>query len=100
MAHNLLIQNGQASMFYINEVPWHGLGTKLDKPATAQEAIHAAHLDWKVVKLPLFTGSKRIPVTDRFTVIRRTGQLIQRSDPVLGVVSNHSEKIPMITHKA
>jgi hypothetical protein len=39
MAHNLLIQNGHASMFYINEVPWHGLGTKLDKPATAKEAI-------------------------------------------------------------
>ena len=50
MAHNLLIQNGHASMFYINEVPWHGLGTKLDKPATAQEAIRAANLDWPVIK--------------------------------------------------
>ena len=57
MSHNLLIQNGQASMFYINEVPWHGLGTKLDKPATAQAAIKAANLNWKVVKLPLFAGS-------------------------------------------
>ena len=45
MAHNLLIQNGQASMFYINEVPWHGLGVKLDRPATAQEAITAANLE-------------------------------------------------------
>ncbi len=62
MSHNLLMQNGQASMFYIDEVPWHGLGTKLDKPATAQEAITAARLDWKVVKLPLFAGSKHIPV--------------------------------------
>jgi hypothetical protein len=50
MAHNLLIQNGQASMFYINEVPWHGLGTKLNKPATAQEAIQAANLDWPVIR--------------------------------------------------
>jgi hypothetical protein len=88
MAHNLLIQNGQASMFYIDEVPWHGLGVKLNGPATAQEAITAAQLDWKVVKLPLFAGSKRIPVPDRFAVVRRTGDLIQRTDPVLGVVSN------------
>jgi len=88
MSANLLIQNGQSSMFYINEVPWHGLGTKLDKPATAQEAITAANLDWKVVKLPLFAGSKRIPVPDRFAVVRRTGDLIAKTDPVLGVVSN------------
>ena len=88
MSANLLMQNGQASMFYINEVPWHGLGTRLAQPATAQAAIQAARLDWKVVKLPLFAGSKRIPVPDRFAVVRRTGDLIQRTDPVLGVVSN------------
>ena len=88
MSANLLIQNGQASMFYINEVPWHGLGTKLDKPATSQEAITAAKLDWQVKKLPLFAGSKRIPVPDRFAVVRKSGNLIARTDPVLGVVSN------------
>ena len=98
MSANLLIQNGQASMFYINEVPWHGLGTKLDKPATAQEAITAANLNWKVVKLPLFAGSKRIPVQDRFAVVRRTGDLIQKTDPVLGIVSD--EYTPLQNHQA
>ena len=98
MSANLLMQNGQASMFYINEVPWHGLGTRLDKPATAQQAIQAARLDWKVVKLPLFAGSKRVPVPDRFAVVRRTGDLIQRTDPVLGVVSN--EYTPLQNHQA
>ena len=98
MAHNLLMQNGQASMFYINEVPWHGLGTKLDKPATAQEAIGAAQLGWKVVKLPLFAGSKRIPVPDRYAVVRKTGELIQKTDPVLGVVSQ--EYTPLQNHQA
>lgn len=86
MAHNLLIQNGQASMFYINEVPWHGLGIKLNKPATAQEAITAANLEWQVIKLPLSAGSKHIPVPDKFAIVRKTGSLVQKTDPVLGVV--------------
>ena len=85
MSDNLLIQNGQASMFYINEVPWHHMGTRLNQPATAQEAIEAAQLDWKVVKLPLFAGSKRIAVPDRFAVIRRTGDLerVRFSGPLI-----------------
>ena len=98
MSHNLLIQNGKASMFYINEVPWHGLGTQLNEPATAKEAIEAAQLNWKVVKLPLFAGSKRIPVIDRFAVVRKSGDQIQRTDPVLGVVSN--EYTPLQNHQA
>jgi phage/plasmid-like protein (TIGR03299 family) len=86
MSDNLLIQNGQASMFYINEVPWHGLGTKLNQPATAQEAIIAANLDWPVIKLPLFAGSKRIPVPEKFAVVRKSSNIVSKSDPVLGVV--------------
>ena len=86
MSANLLIQNGQASMFYINEVPWHGLGVKLNGPATAEEAITAAQLDWPVIKLPLTAGSKHLPVPDKFAMVRKTGQLVQKTDPVLGVV--------------
>ena len=44
MAHNLATTNGKTSFFYYGEAPWHGLGQKLDAPATAQEAITAAGL--------------------------------------------------------
>ena len=73
MAHNLEIRNGEASMFYVNEPPWHGLGQKLDKPATAEEAIEAAKLGWEVVKVPLYAqqGGIQRRVEGKFGVVRR-----------------------------
>ena len=53
MAHRIFIENGTASLMYVGEPPWHGLGKKLAKPATAEEAIKAANLDWTVKKVPL-----------------------------------------------
>jgi hypothetical protein len=37
MAHELEIRDGKVSMFYVNEAPWHGLGTRLTGPATKEE---------------------------------------------------------------
>jgi len=54
MAHNLNIINGKASFMSVQEKAWHGLGTILDNPATSQEAIENAGLDFIVEKKPVY----------------------------------------------
>src|SRR5271169_2697655 len=55
MPHNIAVINGKPAIMFVGETPWHGLGTHLDEPpATAAEAIKAAHLDWRVVKKPVY----------------------------------------------
>ena len=40
------------TMAYAGEVPWHGLGVKVDDTLTPQEMMKAAGLDWTVSKRP------------------------------------------------
>jgi phage/plasmid-like protein (TIGR03299 family) len=82
MAHEIAIVDGKASMMYTGEPPWHGLGTRLDAPATAAEAIVAAGLDYQVELARLATVDG-IPVPQRKAVIRGDTQ-----EP-LGVVGNN-----------
>lgn len=57
MAHNINVNEntGKASFFSRKEIPWHGLGTILDKEiVTAKEAMKAASLDFTVEKRKLY----------------------------------------------
>ena len=69
MAHHLAQTNGKTAMFYFGEAPWHKLGTKLENPATAAEAIIAAGLNYQVELVDLFTEAGT-PVPRRKGVIR------------------------------
>ncbi len=82
MVHNLAETNGRTAMMYTGESPWHRLGTKLDNPATAEEAIIAAGLDYDVMLADLqTTGGLAVP--HRKAVIRSDNY------SVLGVVGNN-----------
>lgn len=81
MPEGLATTEGRTAMMYAGEVPWHRLGTRLDDPATAEEAIDAAGLDYRVAVRPLETvdGS---PASMRKATVRLD------SGKVLGVVGN------------
>lgn len=90
MAHELHLEdNGHASMFYVSEPPWHGLGKRLNAPPSAAEGIHAAGLDWEVVKAPLFYHAS-IKHTDivpnRFALVPGEGWP-DRKRPMFGMVT-------------
>lgn len=81
MAHELATTNGRTAMMYAGEVPWHGLGTRLEEPATAREAIEAAGLDYLAELQDIQTGDGT-PIPGRKAVVRSD------SGDVLGVVGN------------
>jgi len=79
--HNLEIINGEASMFYCGEKPWHGLGQKLDSPATSKEAIDAAKLNWTVEKQQLYLPNQD-PAHNTFATLRTD------NNKILGIVGS------------
>ena len=99
MAHELLIENGRASMFYVDSPPWHGLGTRLAAPPTSREAIEAAGLDWTVAKVPLHGvgGTRSDEPPDRFALLRED-LLGHRDCHVLGIAG--PEYVPLQNRRA
>ena len=73
-------------MFYYGDVPWHGEGKKLDKPATLEVALLEGGLNWIVARVGLQTcDPARTSVFNRQAIVRTD---IPAGNPnrVLGVV--------------
>lgn len=91
MAHELATANGRTAMMYAREIPWHGLGTRLDQPATAGEAIEAAGLNYQA-------DLKDIETTDGIPSPQRKAVIRSDSGDVLGVVG--TSYVPVQNHQA
>lgn len=52
MSHELEFVDGEASMAYTGDVPWHGLGTKVAPDLTPLQMLKAAKLNWTVEPIP------------------------------------------------
>lgn len=97
MAHELeILENGDASMAYAGEVPWHGLGTKVDPNLTPYLMLKAANLNWTVDKLPLTTHrvNKKTGVVQDLIPVPGDMALVRSSDnKVLTIVSEDWEPV-------
>jgi phage/plasmid-like protein (TIGR03299 family) len=77
--HEIEYYNDAWSMFYVGEVPWHGLGKPLSDPPTVEDAIRFAGLDWNVDRVQLVMEGTETQVP-AFANVRSTDR------KVLGVV--------------
>jgi len=81
------------SMFYVREVPWHGLGTRVDEALDSKEALTAAGLDWKVEQRPIYTAdfvcaSGNVYTTSEQIISNYKANIRDIDGAVLGVVTD------------
>jgi phage/plasmid-like protein (TIGR03299 family) len=85
MSHQINVsENGRANVFVVREPAWHKLGQVLNKPATAEEAIKEAGLDFTVVKKRIQT-EEGIAIPNFYATVRADNNV------PFGVVSNRYE---------
>ena len=92
------------TMMYVREMPWHGLGTKVDEAPTSAEALELAGLNWKVEQTPVYTADGTlIPnykanvrntdnsvlgiVTDRYQIVQNE-EAFEFTDSIVGETEN------------
>ena len=69
------------SLMYVREVPWHGLGTRVEEAPTSAEAIKLAGLDWEVQPKPIYTE-------DNIVIPNHKANVRDIDNKVLGIVTD------------
>lgn len=96
MSHEISIQNGKAEMFSGNgKLPWHGLGQVVSGLLTAEQAILAASLSWRVKAMPVTVNGIELPFPKENESTDGAYQGICREDTgaCLGVMKGRYEMI-------
>lgn len=83
--HAIDMSNNRANIAFVNEVPWHQLGVKLDENATIDQWAESAGLSWSAVKSPIqfMDSSQNVQTYTGRSVIYRDD-----TDAPLGVVGD------------
>lgn len=83
MAHEI------ETMAWAGEVPWHGLGVKVDNDLTPDQMLKAANLDWRVHKVPSYADYTDSATGEQVRIATGDAALIRSSDR--RVLSNISQ---------
>ena len=87
MAHMIEVIDSVASMAYVGQAPWHGLGQQVDEGVSPEEILKAAKLDWRVEKQDLIARHPSDHKLDQ--VIPGRKALVRTSDnKVMDIIGN------------
>lgn len=93
------MSNAVETMFYVKEVPWHGLGTRVEEALNSKEALEMAKLNWTVDATDVVVNGKVVPnyianvrssdksvlgvVSDRYKVVQNV-DAFEFTDAIIG----------------
>ena len=87
MARDIAMIDGKPAMMHSGQIPWQGVGKRLNGPVNAREAIKEAQLDWEVKKVPIYLKPNKHykVIANKFAVVR-TDSTNLKDVVALGVV--------------